>query len=162
MCLQVLRSACRRWTARPSSPTWSEGCRSRSLARAIVGRATWRVSYSAACRRGGAPKSSGKWLSPLITRYGVKPPSAQSEPNFIVLQRSSSTSILAARLSKLCHAEACQDKASCLVRRAGNRSARFRVEPDRLCGSKRDRVWSLLTTPSEAKRPDCAAATGWK
>ena len=47
------------------------------------------VSYSAACAdavRGR--KSSGKWLSALITGYGVKPPSAQSEPNFIVLQRS--------------------------------------------------------------------------
>ena len=59
------------------------------------------VFYSAACRRVGAGlKSSGKCLSALITGYGVKPPSAQSEPNFMVLQRSSSTARFFARLDR--------------------------------------------------------------
>ena len=40
--------------------------------------------YSAACRRGVAPKSSGKCFNALMTGYGVKPPSAHSEPNFMV------------------------------------------------------------------------------
>ncbi len=41
--------------------------------------------YSAAFGSGLAPpKSSGKWVSALITGYGVKPPNAQREPNFIV------------------------------------------------------------------------------
>ncbi len=33
-------------------------------------------------------KSSGKWVSADMTGKGAKPPSAQSEPHFIVLQRS--------------------------------------------------------------------------
>src|SRR5262249_9151655 len=53
--------------------------------------------YSAASTRIGAgPKSSRKCLSALMTGYGVKPPSAQSEPNFMVLQRSSTSARLSA------------------------------------------------------------------
>ena len=67
----------------------SAACRSR-----FPGSATWRAPLFGGRRRAGAgSKSSGKWFSALITGYGVKPPSAQSEPNFIVLQRSSSTAM---------------------------------------------------------------------
>src|SRR6478736_8724640 len=59
-----------------------------------------RGPHSAASRRfGEAPKSSGKWVSALITGYGVKPPSAHSEPNFMVLHKSSSTVMFLARSS---------------------------------------------------------------
>jgi hypothetical protein len=37
-------------------------------------------------QRGVAPKSSGKCFSALMTGYGVNPPRAQSEPNFMVWQ----------------------------------------------------------------------------
>ena len=40
----------------------------------------------------GCRKSSGKCSSALITGYGMKPPSAQREPNFMVWQRSRSRS----------------------------------------------------------------------
>src|SRR5208282_1079316 len=76
-----------------------EGMGDRFLDERLFNERHWRVSYSAACRRGGAPKSSGKWISALITGYGVKPPSAHSDPNFKVLQRSSSSAVLAARFS---------------------------------------------------------------
>ena len=71
-------------------------CRSRFPRSAIlnVGHGVHDVrSYSAASATGDGRKSSGKWLSALITGYGVKPPSAQSDPNFIVLQRSVTSSI---------------------------------------------------------------------
>ena len=47
--------------------------------------------HSAASRCAGR-KSSGKCSSALITGYGMNPPSAHSEPNFIVWQRSRSRS----------------------------------------------------------------------
>src|SRR5579862_726418 len=50
--------------------------------------------YSAATGTIRPRKSSGKWRTALITGYGVKPPKAQSDPNFKVLHRSSSSARL--------------------------------------------------------------------
>ena len=55
-------------------------------------------SYSAASATGDGRKSSGKCVSALITGYGVKPPSAQSDPNFIVSQSSSTSARFASRV----------------------------------------------------------------
>ena len=73
----------------------SRGCRSRSR---WIERHRRVPLFRGRRRLRAAPKSSGKWVSALITGYGVNPPSAQSEPNFSVWQRSSSTTRLSLAL----------------------------------------------------------------
>ena len=68
-------------------------CRSRvSWIRGIEDHLLCRRGLAGRRRDGARRKSSGKCVSALITGYGMNPPSAHSEPNFIVWQRSRSSS----------------------------------------------------------------------